>query len=401
MGKKLIQFGGGNIGRSFIGQLFSRSGYEVVFIDINEKLVDAFNERKKYRVIIKRKALSDETLWVKNVRAVNAKNPERIAEEISDAAVIATAVGKNALPHIFPVLTRGLQRRLEKKGEEPIDIIIAENIRDGAKYFHEELKKLLPDDYDIDRLVGLVETSIGKMVPIMKQEDIQKDPLWIFAEPYNTLILDKWGFRNPIPDVEGIKPVENITAYVDRKLFIHNLGHAASAYFGYQYNPKFIFIYEALEVPELLQKTRQCMEQAAVALHKEYPDDLPLPALHEHIADLLERFQNKSLGDTIFRVGRDVYRKLGKEDRLVGAMLLARKYECPCDTIAEVVVAACEFRATDEFGDLFPKDKEFWEKNRPMGIEHILQNICQLSRENKLEVEVMDVILKLNYKDWV
>ena len=155
MGKKLIQFGGGNIGRSFIGQLFSRSGYEVVFIDIDEKLVDAFNERKEYRVIIKRNALPDETLWIKNVRTVNAKNTERVAEEISDAAIIATAVGKNALPHIFPVLTRGLQRRLEKWGEEPIDIVIAENIRDGAEYFREEFKKLLPDDYDIDRLVGL------------------------------------------------------------------------------------------------------------------------------------------------------------------------------------------------------------------------------------------------------
>lgn len=398
MGKKLIQFGGGNIGRSFIGQLFSRSGYEVVFIDIDEKLVDAFNKRKEYRVIIKRKDLPDETLWVKNVRAVNANNPKRVAEEIADATIIATAVGKNALSHIFPVLTRGLQRRLEKRGEEPIDIIIAENIRDGAEYFHEELKKLLPDDYDIDRLVGLVETSIGKMVPIMKQEDVQKDPLWIFAEPYNTLILDKWGFKNPIPDIEGIKPVENIAAYVDRKLFIHNLGHAASAYFGYQYNSNFTFIYEPLEVPELLQKVRQCMGQAAVALHKEYPDDLPLPALHEHIADLLERFQNRSLGDTIFRVGRDVYRKLGKEDRLVGAMLLARKYGCPCDAIAEAVVAACEFRATDEFGDLFPRDKEFWEKDQSLGIEHILRNICQLSRENKLEAEVMEEILKWQKK---
>lgn len=398
MRKKLIQFGGGNIGRSFIGQLFSRSGYEVVFVDIREELVNALNKRKGYRVIIKRKDLPDETLWVKNVRAVNANNPKRVAEEIADATIIATAVGKNALPHIFPVLTRGLQRRLEKQGEEPIDIIIAENIRDGAEYFHEELKKLLPDDYDIDRLVGLVETSIGKMVPIMKQEDVQKDPLWIFAEPYNTLILDKWGFRNPISDVEGIKPVENIAAYVDRKLFIHNLGHAASAYFGYQYNSNFTFIYEPLEVPELLQKVRQCMEQAAVALHKEYPDDLPLPALHEHIADLLERFQNRSLGDTIFRVGRDVYRKLGKEDRLVGAMLLARKYGCPCDAIAEAVVAACEFRAIDEFGDLFPRDKEFWEKEQSLGIEHILRNICQLSRENKLEAEVMEEILKWQQK---
>jgi len=31
----MVQFGAGNIGRSFIGQLFSRSGYEVVFVDTN------------------------------------------------------------------------------------------------------------------------------------------------------------------------------------------------------------------------------------------------------------------------------------------------------------------------------------------------------------------------------
>lgn len=398
MQKKLVQFGAGNIGRSFIGQLFSRNGYEVVFVDIRGELVNALNQKSAYRVIIKRNNLPDETLWVKNVRAVNAYDPERVAEELADATIIATAVGKHALPHIFPILVQGLQKRFEKQGQKPIDMIIAENIRDGAEYFHAGLKNLLPENYAIDQLVGLVETSIGKMVPIMKQEDRQKDPLWIFAEPYNTLIVDKKGFKNPIPDVKGLQPVENIAAYVDRKLFIHNLGHAASAYFGYQYNPNFTFIHEPLEVPELLQKVRQCMEQAAIALHKEYPHDLALPALHDHIADLLERFQNRSLGDTIFRVGRDLPRKLGKDDRLVGAMLLARKHGYPCETIAEAVVAACQFRATDEFGNLFPDDKDFLENEYPAGIEHILTHVCQLSRENKLESEVMEEILKWQQK---
>jgi mannitol-1-phosphate 5-dehydrogenase len=45
--KRMLQFGAGNIGRSFIGQLFSRSGYEVVFIDINKKLVKELNRSLK------------------------------------------------------------------------------------------------------------------------------------------------------------------------------------------------------------------------------------------------------------------------------------------------------------------------------------------------------------------
>ena len=35
-----VVFGAGNIGRGFIGQLFSESGYEVIFVDVDEPLID-------------------------------------------------------------------------------------------------------------------------------------------------------------------------------------------------------------------------------------------------------------------------------------------------------------------------------------------------------------------------
>ncbi len=397
--KKLIQFGGGNIGRSFIGQLFSRSDYEVVFIDINESLVAALNQHNTYRLVIKRNTAVDETVRIRNVRAVNGNDHDRVAEEIADAAILATSVGKPALPHIIPVLAQGLIRRRAYRGAVPIDLIIAENIHDGAAYIRQALQPLLPSDYDVAGLVGLVETSIGKMVPIMKHEDLQQDPLWVFAEPYNTLILDKHGFKNPLPKIEGLSPVENIAAYVDRKLFIHNLGHAAAAYLGYRDSPQSTFMYEILAIPEVYQKTRQCMEQSAVALNKAYPDDLTLPALNDHIDDLLERFQNRSLGDTIFRVGRDLHRKLGKDDRLIGAMLLAKRSGYPCDAIAKAVIAACEFRAADETGDLFPGDAAFAEKDYPQGLEHILTRVCRLSYDEPLEAAVMEEIFN-NYRDF-
>jgi mannitol-1-phosphate 5-dehydrogenase len=319
-----------------------------------------------------------------------------VSEEIADASIVATAVGKGALPHILPSMAQGLQRRLQKIGEIPLDIIMAENVRNVSGYVYRELKKLLPTDYKIDRLVGLVETSIGKMVPIMKDEDIRKDPLWVFAEPYNTLIVDKRAFKNPIPAIEGISPQDNMAAFVDRKLFIHNLGHAAVAYLGYQYSPNFIYIYEPLDVPEIFEQVNQCMLQSAVALNKEYPNDLTIPDLKKHIHDLLYRFQNRALGDTIFRVGRDLYRKLEKNDRLVGAMLLAKQHSCRCDEIAKVVRAACHFRARDEHGELFPRDQAFAEKDFPQGIAHILTQVCHLSQKNRFEAEVIEEILELN-----
>jgi mannitol-1-phosphate 5-dehydrogenase len=43
MMKKAVMYGAGNIGRGFIGQLFSQSGYEVVFLDINREVIDRMN----------------------------------------------------------------------------------------------------------------------------------------------------------------------------------------------------------------------------------------------------------------------------------------------------------------------------------------------------------------------
>ena len=41
-----------------------------------------------------------------------------------------------------------------------------------------------------------------------------------------------------MPDVPGLDPKHNMKAYVDRKSFIHNFGHALCAYLGYLEDPE-------------------------------------------------------------------------------------------------------------------------------------------------------------------
>lgn len=392
----MVQFGAGNIGRSFIGQLFSRSGYEVVFIDINKELVKELNKKRTYKLVIKRNELPDEIILIENIRAINGYDKEAVIREIVDTDILATAVGKDALPQIVPVIAQGLQLRDEKRGKNPLDIIIAENFRNVADYLRKELKSLLPLEYPFDELVGLIESSIGKMVPLMKEEDKKKDLLWIFAEPYNTLIVDKKGFKTPLPHLRDLRAVENIKAYVDRKLFIHNLGHSAAAYLGYQYDSKMTFIYEALEVPEIYKIVREGMKQSAVALNEAYPKDLALQDLQDHIDDLLFRFQNKSLRDTIFRVGRDLYRKLDKNERLVGSMLLAQRQNAPYHKIKRAFYAALDFKAKDQKGEMYPLDKIFFQREYPRGLKHILKSVCHLSSHQDEEAKVGEEIEKGN-----
>ena len=382
--KKLVLFGAGKIGRSFVGQLFSRSCYEVVFVDILKPVIEALNKRGIYNVIIK--GDKEETIKVTNVRGVLASDKEKVAEEVSTADVVATSVGYNALPHIIPLIVKGLIKRYSRDKNLPLDIIIAENVRDAAKYFEKEIVKIVGNDYPFKKLVGLVETSIGKMVPIMSKKDMDEDILQIFAESYNNLILDKKAFKNPIPNVKGLFPKDNMKAWVDRKSFIHNLGHAAISYLGYLYDKKFVYLYEALAVKELYSQTKETMMQASEILMKEYPVEFTKKDLEDHIDDLLKRFMNKALGDTIYRVGRDLLRKLGPEDRLVGAVKKGLKHNINVDKILYALVCGFYFRATDESGAMFDRDIEFVEKYFKNGIEYVLVNVCGFDKNKHKDI---------------
>ncbi len=377
--KKLVMFGAGNIGRSFIGQLFSEAGYETVFVDIDPVILDELNKKGFYRVVVKQNDIPDREITVQGVRGINGTDIDAVAGEIIDASIIATAVGKGAIPHVLPVVAEGIRRRISA-GNGAIDIIIAENVRDAAAWYRRELFPALDTGQVPDDLVGLVETSIGKMVPIMTKRDRQIDPLQVFAENYNTLIVDRKGFRNGVPPLPGLQAVDNIQAYVDRKLFIHNLGHAAAAYFGFATHPERRYIYEHMHDEATAGAVRDCMLESAAALNREYPEDLATDALERHIDDLITRFGNHELKDTVHRVGRDLRRKLGRDDRLVGAMLLANRHELPFGKIADAASAAFSFKALGEDGCLFSSDEEFFSDLSCRRSGWILDQVCGLAK---------------------
>ncbi len=380
--QKLVLFGAGKIGRSFIAQLFSRAGYETVFIDIDKNLVNLVNQRKAYNVIIKDK--QQELIRVENVRAIHFSAKEKVTEEIAGAAIVATSVGQKGLPSVFPLLAAGLLLRFQQT-KLPLDILIAENIRDADLLFQRELKKHLPKNYPFENRVGLVETSIGKMVPVMTASDLEEDPLQIFAEAYNTLPVDATAFKNSLPDVKGLAPKQNMKAWVDRKSFIHNLGHAAAAYFGFLENPGEKLLWKVLSSKKVFAKTRDAMLQSAKVLVEKYPQEFTVEELEEHADDLLQRFQNRALGDTVFRVGCDLYRKLSSEDRLAGAIRLAIEQHLHFGHILEALVAGFHFRATDENGNLFPADKQFFQELERTGFEEMFQKITGINNAGILE----------------
>lgn len=354
---QIVIFGAGKIGRSFIGQLFGCGGYEVVFVDVDQAVIDGLNQKRCYRVVIKGE--TKEEIIVPNVRAIQALDKEKVIEIVSTAGILAVSVGKNALEKIVSVIAEGLLQREKNYPGTPLDIILAENMRSAADFVREYLMKNLPSGFPVETLVGLIETSIGKMVPIIPLAELEKDPLVVFAEPYNTLILDRKGFKSPIPEITGLAPKNNIKAWVDRKAFIHNLGHATAAYYGHFLHPEAVYMYEVLDDSEVSHFTRAVMLQSADILRAAYPEEFTVSDLEDHINDLINRFRNKALRDTIFRVGQDLVRKLGVDDRFMGSIHLAMEYRMPFDVILKAMSFGLFFRAKDEAGNYFPTDISF------------------------------------------
>jgi len=371
--KKLVLFGAGKLGRSFIAQLFCKGGYETVFVDSDKNIIHAVNKRRKYPVIIK--GDKDEVLEVSNIRGVWLNDEDQVIREILTTDIMAVAVGQTSLSSAIPLIAKGLIARYKENPQLKLDIIIAENLRNAAEYFTEELPEHLPFHYPLHQLVGLVETSIGKMIPLMTEKDIKRDILRVYAEPFNTLILDGTAFKNPRPEVEGLAFKKNMKAWIDRKSYILNLGHAAVAYLGYLNNPGYTFTWEVLENPSLYNEIKETMLQSAAILQRRYPEEFTIEQLAEHVNDLLHRFQNKHLGDTLFRVGCDLYRKLSPSDRLSGAIRLGLDLNMPVDRILYVLVAGIYFQAVDDNGKLYPADEQFHQKYHHR-LEQILREVC-------------------------
>ena len=373
--KKAIMYGGGNIGRGFIGKVFADSGYEVVFLDIMQSLIDEMNRRGEYNVRIVSNAETVDTT-VKPVRAVNASTEQAI-DEIVTCDIMATAVGVNILPKIAPVIARGVVARMEKSGK-PLDIILCENQLEADILMRGWIYECLTDEQKVwaDENLGLIEASIGRMVPPLTPEMRAQDPLLICVEPYCELPVDRDAFKGEIPDLVGLIPYSPFEFYIKRKLFLHNGGHAVCAYLG---NLKgYDYIWQAIGDPEIYEAAKAAMNVSAQALIRKFGEGVR-ENVENNVVDLLFRFQNRALKDTVSRVGADPVRKLRRNDRIVGAALFAMEQGIDPAPVIKGIVAGLKF---DREGDATAP--EIQKALKEQGIDYVIEKYMGLAKEEPL-----------------
>ncbi len=321
--RKAVMYGAGNIGRGFIGLLFARSGYEVVFVDIDKMVLDCLNSERQYPVRVVSREGTKEVV-VENVRGVDGRDPGAVAREIAQADIMATAVGVKVLPHIAQPIAEGLRERWKTGNTKPLNIIICENKLDANLYLAQLIEKEL-DEEEMElfrQRTGLVEASIGRMVPVMTDKMKEGNPLRVWVEPYDRLPVDRDAFKGEIPDIQNMIPFSPFEFYIQRKLFMHNMAHATTAYLGFLKGYK--YIWEAAGDTAIKVVALRALLESALALHAEH--GVEVKGLVDHADDLLYRFGNRLLGDTVARVGKDPVRKLSRRDRIAGAAALCAKH---------------------------------------------------------------------------
>ena len=335
-----VQFGAGKIGRGFLGQLLFEGGYQTTFVDADTGLVDALNARGEYPLRLVSDA-ETQGLRIENLCALDARrDADAVTWAVAEADLVSVAVGASVLPHLAPVLAAGLNARAAA-GSGPLDILLCENQWHAAALMRGLLVPHIAPEARVyfEAQVGLVETVIGRMVPAATDRHHAEDPLLVVAEPYKELPIARAMLRGDPPTLPGLLLADDFEAYEARKLYGDNMSHAALAYLGHARGHE--FIWQCVADTDVSAACREALAEVVPALVAEY--GLSRAALTAFAENLLHRFANRALGDTVARVAADPLRKLRPQDRLVGAATLCLKHAIPPIALARVIQAAFHY----------------------------------------------------------
>lgn len=305
-----------------------------------------------------------ETAEINGIEIYNPNQPEDrdiLVKAIAEAHEIATAVpsvnfyASDSPGSIHHLLAQGLMEKAQRVRQQCV-IYTAENNNSAAEFLQEAVEKSLMAHYSNSLALGQVQilnTVIGKMsqvvnlgesdsnhnlVPITPESDRA-----ILVEAFNAILISKItlekGFQRGI---EVFQEKTDLLPFEEAKLFGHNAVHAALGFLGtclgmeivseLRHHPELIGFLHSMFLDEI--GTALCQRHQGV-------DELFTEAGFRYYAeDLLDRMLNPFLMDAMDRLTRDIDRKLGWEDRLIGSIRVCLSQGVPPKRLAFSVAAA-------------------------------------------------------------
>ncbi len=212
--------------------------------------------------------------------------------------------------------------------------------------------------------VQFLNTVIGKMSGVITEAAEQRRlglaPLApgldraVLVEEFNRILITRVtlpGFRRGIGVFEE-KP--DLLPFEEAKLYGHNAIHALLGFWAHERGYRYMS--EAGPDRALMRLAREAFlsECGAGLIHRHAGVDplFTMEGFRAYADDLLARMVNPFLCDPVARVIRDPQRKLGWDDRLVGAMRLA----CAAGVRPERLASGARLAMRDGLRDTWPAD---------------------------------------------
>ena len=375
---KALHFGAGNIGRGFIGKLLADAGIELVFADVNQVVLDALNARHEYPVHVVGEQAKVEI--VTGVSAVNSTSDD-IVTLIAEVDIVTTAVGPQILERIAGSVAQGLAKRSDNGNVRPLNIIACENMVRGTTQLKGHVLNAVADEDKawVEAHVGFVDSAVDRIVP--PSESATNDPLEVTVETFSEWIVDKTQFKGALPTIPGMELTDNLMAFVERKLFTLNTGHAITAYLGKLAGHQ--TIRDAILDEKIRAVVKGAMEESGAVLIKRYGFDADKHAAY--IQKILGRFENPYLKDDVERVGRQPLRKLSAGDRLIKPLLGTLEYGLPHANLVKGIAAAMHYRSEQD-----PQAQELAQLIDDKGAQAALAQISGLDANSDVVVEAVN-----------
>ncbi|KAL8824315.1 MAG: hypothetical protein Q9191_005138 [Dirinaria sp. TL-2023a] len=385
MGKKAVHFGGGNIGRGFVAEKMVLSNFEVVFVDVMDKLIEQLQQTPQYTVT-EIGTEGEKVNTISNYRAINSKTHEAdVVQEIATADIVTCAVGPNILKFIAPVIAKAIDARKESK---PIAVVACENAINATDTLASFIKdpKLTPADRlaTIDQRARFANSAIDRIVP-------GQDPdagLNVKIETFYEWVVDKTPFKDVgHPEIHAIHWVDDLTPYIERKLFTVNTGHATAAYYGHVRGKKTVD--EALDDKEIREIVHDCLAETSHLIVNKHR--IGKHEQKEYVDKIIKRISNPMLKDIVERVGRAPLRKLSRKERFIGpAHELAEMGE-KVDALLGAIEMAFKFTDVAEDEESVQLAQILKEKDA----KGVVESVCGLKESDKLYPQVLKVVEKV------
>jgi len=216
---------------------------------------------------------------------------------------------------IFGFITEGLRLRMDA-GLPSFTVMSCDNIQ-GNGHIAKEMFLAFAELRDpelatwIHKNTKFPNSMVDRITPVTTSEDIEevsaeigiRDNCPVVSEPFFQWVLED-AFNQGRPQFElsagsVVQVVNDVEPYELMKLRLLNASHQALAYFGYLSGYR--WVHEAARDPEMVNLLMDYMDLEAT------PTLRPVPGMNlaEYKAELIERFQNPEVKDTVVRLAAE------------------------------------------------------------------------------------------------